>query len=312
MPTAEQILVGIDGSVHGRAATAWAMAEARSRNCGVLLVHVSQIASDLWLTTPSIRRGLRELTQPIVDHAIAFATGLDPEVSVRGRLMLGNPHRALVSLSAGAALTVVGRQGEGTVAGHLIGSVCRSLMAHAHGPVVAVAPDAPPVIQPLGRVVVAVGDRPSSTRSLEFGMEQARHRGVELVVLHAWQPSRSGGAAPESPGTAVATATRRLAAMVAAYAFLPAGVPIRPVVLAGSPLQVLREFCRPADLVVLGRARHDHPLSPTLGPVLSHALHDLPCSIATVGDAEAVRAPLGSAVAGRAAPEPPPAGLLSY
>jgi nucleotide-binding universal stress UspA family protein len=78
MSDAEEILVGIDGSAHGRAAVAWAMAEARSRSCGVLLVHV--------------------------------------------------------------------------------GSVCRSLMAHAHGPVVAVAPDASPAIQPLTRVIVAIGD----------------------------------------------------------------------------------------------------------------------------------------------------------
>lgn len=162
MPGMEEVLVGIDGSAHGRAAIAWAVAEARSRNCGVLLVHVRQAAPNLWATTRSVRRGLRDLAQPIVDHALAYAVSLDPDVPARGRLLLGKPHRALVSISATTVMTVVGRRDKGTIAANLVGSLSQSLMARSHNPVVAVAPDADPAALPVGRVVVALGDRPAS------------------------------------------------------------------------------------------------------------------------------------------------------
>lgn len=292
MTPAEEILVGVDGSAHSRAAIAWAMAEARRRRCGVLLVHVSDAAVGLWITTPSIRRGLRELVRPIVDHAVAYAQSLDSSIQVRGRVILGSPHRALVTMSAGCVMTVVGRQGKGAVAAHLVGSLSQSLMAHSHNPVVAVAPNADGAMeQPVERVIVALGDRPASMRALELGIAEARLHQVDLTVVHAWQvpgwPHRQGPAEnPESavPGVRIAAETRRISDMLAAAVPQHPGVDICPVVLAGRPVQVLSEFCRPSDLLVLGQHRHGRYLPPTLGPVISGALHHAPCAVAVVGD----------------------------
>lgn len=294
MPGMDEILVGTDGSAHGRAAIAWAVAEARSRSCGVLVVHVSRAAPNLWATTRSVRRELRDLAQPIVDHALAYAASLDPDVPARGRVLLGNPHRALVGISATTVLTVVGRRGQGTLAAHLVGSLSQTLIAHSPSPVVVVAADADPAAQQVGRVVVALGDRPASLRPLEFAIEQARRHAVELCVLHAWQvPALPPGHRPSEDAESVAVQavliaaeTQRLSAALAASGLETTGVRVRPVVLAASsPLQALREFCDPSDLLILGQHRHGRYTPVTLGPVISGALHQLRCTVATVGHA---------------------------
>lgn len=84
-------------------------------------------------------------------------------------------------------MTVVGRRDKAAIAASPVGSLSQTLMARSHNPVVVVAPDADLAAQPVGRVVVALGDRPASLRALEFGIEQARRYAVELCVLHAWR-----------------------------------------------------------------------------------------------------------------------------
>ncbi|MEO6501595.1 MAG: universal stress protein [Jatrophihabitantaceae bacterium] len=321
MTQAEEILVGVDGSPPGRAAIAWALVEARRRACGVLLVHASDVGPGLWTTTPSVRRGLRELAQPIVDHAVAYARGLEPSVQVRGRLILGSPRRALVAASADCVMTVVGRQGKGFLAAHLVGSLSQSLMAHSHNPVIAVAPDADSAMrQPIQRVVVALGDRPTSMRALDFGIAEAQLHRVRLWVVHAWQVpgwphSQGAGEDPESavPGVRIAAETQRISAMLAATAPRHDGVDVCPVVLAGRPVQVISEFCRPSDLLVLGQHRHGRYLPPTLGPVVSGALHHAQCAVAVVGETVLARDLQAETAAARARSEQPlTSGLIAY
>ncbi|MDQ1744987.1 MAG: hypothetical protein QOE23_3326 [Pseudonocardiales bacterium] len=318
MTHAEEILVGVDGSPHSKAAVDWAMAEARRRDCGVLLVHVSEIAAGLWTTTPNIRQGLRELARPILDHAVARARSLDPTIKVRGRLILGSPHRALVSMSANCVLTVLGRQGRGAIAAHLVGSLSQSVMAHAHNPVVAVAPDGAGAGRPIERVVVAFGDRPTSMRALEFGISEARLNQAGLRVVHAWQPPRwphLRGAVedPESavPAVRIARESRRISALLAAVAPQCTDLDLNPVVLAGQPVGVLSEFCRPSDLLVLGQHRHGRYLPATLGSVISGALHRTPSTVAVVGEAVLAEEPAATTEVDRAE-QPLPSGLIAY
>ncbi|CAN5681574.1 universal stress protein [soil metagenome] len=314
-----QILVGVDGSAHSRAAIGWAVQEAALRGSTVLLVHVSDAAAyGLWTTTRTIRQGLRELAQPIVDHAVDYAHSVNPAVPVRGRLILGSPVRTLLTLSTASTLIVVGRQGKGALAAHLVGSVSRYLMAHAHCPVIAVQPPAAGEhSMPVKRVVVAVGDRQTTLRALEFGSQEAHLRGVPLRVLHAchqpgW-PYLTGQAGTVLPADEIEAERARIADLLTTAPVDTTG--IEPVVHLGTPAQVMREYCRPTDLVVLGQHRHGHYLPATLGPIVSAALHELACPIAVV--AEPLLAPDASSealVATDQAERPVPAqvGVLSY
>ncbi|MEO6701622.1 MAG: universal stress protein, partial [Jatrophihabitantaceae bacterium] len=137
--TTPDILVGIDGSEQSQAALEWAVTEARFRKVGLQLVHVCEAGSyGLWTTTRTLRAGLRELTQPIVNHAVGRARELDPDLAVRGRLVLGSTLPSLLRIAERAQLIVVGRQGRGALRAHLPGTVTQRLMELARCPVVMV------------------------------------------------------------------------------------------------------------------------------------------------------------------------------
>jgi nucleotide-binding universal stress UspA family protein len=168
MSSKYDVLVGFDGSVEAKDALAWAVAEARSRNAGLTVVYVCEAAAyGLWTTTRTIRGGLRKLNRPVVDEALFEARRLDPDLFVRGRVVLGSPSRTLVSMSARSQLIVVGRQGKGALAAHLLGSVSQRLMVHAHCPVVVVShPLEGGPADVVDRVVLAVGDPPIAGNAL--------------------------------------------------------------------------------------------------------------------------------------------------
>jgi nucleotide-binding universal stress UspA family protein len=281
------VLVGFDGSVEAKDALAWAVAEARSRKAGLTVVYVCEAAAyGLWTTTRTIRAGLRKLNQPVVDEALFEARRLDPDLFVRGRVVLGSPSRTLVSMSARSQLIVVGRQGKGALAAHLLGSVSQRLMAHAHCPVVAVShpPEGGPA-DVVDRVVLAVGDPPIAGNALRFAQEEAGRRGIPLYAVHGWQVHgwlASGPEAVRSDPVAQIQRERHLVEELTAQQTDRARAEIRPIVRAGSAARVLTEFCQPTDLLVLGQHRHGHFLPPTLGAVISAVLHYPRCAVAVV------------------------------
>jgi nucleotide-binding universal stress UspA family protein len=282
------VLVGVDGSLESKDALVWAVTEARSRHTRLTVVYVCEAAAyGLWTTTRTIRAGLRELSQPIIDEAVAQARRLDPEISVRGRVVLGSPSRSLLSLSAGSQLIVVGRQGKGALATHLLGSVSQRLMAHALCPVVAVShPREGGPAAVVDRVVLAVGDRATGGHALRFAQEEADRRGIPLYAVHGCHVPGWPASGPEEalsdPVVQIQQEQRRLVDLLAAQQTDRTQAEITPIVHAGPAARVLTEFCRPTDLLVLGQHRHGHFLPPALGPVISAVLHHVPCAVAVV------------------------------
>src|SRR6266571_1544187 len=87
-----EIVVGVDGSAESDAAVAWAVAEARARGCGLIVLHACESRYyGLWTTTGTLRAGLRAMAQPLVDDAMALAARLDPAVPVRGSVLVASP-----------------------------------------------------------------------------------------------------------------------------------------------------------------------------------------------------------------------------
>ena len=289
MTRTAEILVGADGSAHSRAAIRWAVAEARQRDCGLLLVHVCQAAGyGLWASNRSVRQSLREQAQPLLDDALQYARSLDRSVPIRTRMILGSPGRVLLALADDLPMIVVGRQGKSSLAAHLLGSVSQSLMTHARCPVVTVAALTDPVSsQRVERVVVAVGDRPTSLQTLRFGVNEARQHSVPLYVVHAWQ----GAEAPYSPadlspapGAEMAAESARLSARVRDTLGADALASLRLVVLTGKPARALLNFSHDGDLLVLGQHRHGRYLPGTLGSVIADVVHQTGCAVAVVSE----------------------------
>jgi nucleotide-binding universal stress UspA family protein len=138
----QRIIVGVDGSVASRAALAWAVTEARTRDAEVRVVHVwdhpylgeTAFAHMLDSTTDLEAQAQRELDF-VVDRVDTTGLGTPVERTLR----CGRPAEWLLREAKAADLLVIGRKGLGGVQ---LGSVGHRVALHASCPVVVVpAPD---------------------------------------------------------------------------------------------------------------------------------------------------------------------------
>lgn len=160
----ERIVVGVDGSATARKALAWAAAEAEKRGAVLDVVHAYrpsyQRSDERTALSASTMSGLKgvdveeldrrrdEERRNIQNEAIGRVNkalervGVDTsKVHVEKHAVTGkHADHALIELSKGASLLVVGSRGRGAVAGRLMGSVSRACVEHAHCPVVVIPP----------------------------------------------------------------------------------------------------------------------------------------------------------------------------
>ncbi|NLV54082.1 MAG: universal stress protein [Acidimicrobiales bacterium] len=120
--TGGPVVVGVDGSDNSVAALAFALEEGRAHGVGVTVVHASRLDPDPDLIGAALDR-------------------CDTEgVAVDAVVVEETPATALLDAAEGASLVVVGSRGRGGFAQLLLGSVSRSVVNGAAGPVVVVPP----------------------------------------------------------------------------------------------------------------------------------------------------------------------------
>ncbi|MET8152950.1 universal stress protein [Actinoplanes sp. NPDC049668] len=132
------IVVGVDGSLPGKAALRWALAQARLTGGRIRATIAWEIPSYIgWALIPY--DGLEAAAGKLLHESVEEAVGFDgPDVTVVESVMPGHPAQVLIDASAHAALLVVGSHGHGIFAGTLLGSVSRHCAQHARCPVVVV------------------------------------------------------------------------------------------------------------------------------------------------------------------------------
>jgi nucleotide-binding universal stress UspA family protein len=135
-PSAARVVVGVDSPTQSSAAIGYAYHAAAQRGIGLTALHawkhrgavdLDGVIDDVGATEENERR--------VLDRALEGWERRFPGVSVEARLVRGCPARALITESAGAALTVVGsriRQGLRRV---LVGRMSQMLIRSAYGPV---------------------------------------------------------------------------------------------------------------------------------------------------------------------------------
>jgi nucleotide-binding universal stress UspA family protein len=143
---AQTIVVGIDDSVHSRAALRWAAYEAHLRNALLRVIHAwhapSPTTGVFGPTTVAVFYPgyLQRRAANVAQAAANEARRLWPDLTVEMSTPRGHPSEELLLAAEQADLLVVGSRGLGGFGDLLLGSTSQYLVSHAPCPVV-VVPD---------------------------------------------------------------------------------------------------------------------------------------------------------------------------
>ncbi|SHN60313.1 Nucleotide-binding universal stress protein, UspA family [Geodermatophilus obscurus] len=294
--TTDEVVVGVDGSDGARTALAWGLREAQLRGAAVRPVTVwpedqPPHAHEGGIGRPSIADFEQDVRSRMSAEAaeVAAATGCQA-VPVRPEVRYGQSAQQLVD-TAGGGLLVLGSRGRGGLRGAVLGSVSQQCAQHARGPVVVVRDDPTTHGAVLwqgtaSRVLVGVDGSAGSVAALRFAAAEARLRGGELHVVHAWTDTVSGyGGAPWArPVTTLreeADTTLRQSLQDAWRNGSP-GVQVRAETIEGVEWDVLTEVADAADLLVVGSRGRTGWSSLLLGSVSLRCITYAPCPVAVV------------------------------
>jgi len=266
------IIVGVDGSLGSRAALFWAADEARLRGHALLLLNASAPA-DLALVRAvgePVLRALDDAADRLLYDQAAFASAAQPGIAVSSLLSHSSAADALIDLSTGAAMVVVGSRGHGSLAAGLLGSVSTRVATHAHCPVI-VVPHQPQLQQnneSSPPIVVGMSDTVAGRRAMNFALDEASRRGADVLAIHA-------GADPDAPA---------VKQVLDDYRGEYEDLRITGHLVPAEPAEALLSAAHSAQLVVIGCRHSDDRWSTRLGPVATTVLHNTPCPVAVIGD----------------------------
>ena len=193
------VVVGVDGSKSASRALAWAVDQALAEHRALTLVHAVLPVGAAWLDQDGIdhRIGVDPMHtegHELLRRAREAVTERAPDLEVHEVLRVVDPRELLLSLSAQAALVVLGSRGRGPVRSLLLGSVGVALSRHAYCPVVIHRPCHQGKVR--HGVLVGVDGTADSQAALEFAFRQASLRALPLTVLHAFWDSQAAVAGP--------------------------------------------------------------------------------------------------------------------
>lgn len=134
-----RIVVGMDGSPSSMAALRWALKQARATGAEVDAVH-AWVYPISWGTPVALLPGedIAAEAGTALAAALDRAAADDSGVTVRRRVVLGDPATVLLDEAKHADLLVVGNRGYGGFTKTLLGSVSQRCVQHADCPVVVV------------------------------------------------------------------------------------------------------------------------------------------------------------------------------
>jgi len=253
------IMVGIDASSASRAALSWAAARAKRLGDDLRVVH---IVDDEWGAGDiDLEMGDRALAESLATLRREF-----PSLPATGTVVVGNPVVELVRSARAVDLLVVGTHKTGFVQGRVFGSQALRLAAES-AVAVAVIPEYTTGARE--GVVVGVDSSAASDAAVVFAALEARHEGVELVLVLAT------GVGKVLPGGRTDRGERELRTMTRALRIAEASAgdaPIRVRTLRRAPASALIDVGGRARLVVVGSSRRHLDGAAALGPVAHDVL----------------------------------------
>ena len=138
----QAVVVGVDGSEQGRAASLVAAEQAQRMNLPLrILCALPPFSGSLaWVPAPLDIEALHSELQEQLDAGRDWLQSHFPSLEMTVELVDGAPPEVLMDRTAKVELLVLGTRGRGGFAGMLMGSTSQSVLHHAKGPVM-VVPD---------------------------------------------------------------------------------------------------------------------------------------------------------------------------
>ena len=271
------------------AALAFAAAEARRTGRPLHLIHVLQLppgqlpASDAYV---GVLGGVLDLARATLDEALQKAESLVGEaVPVTDELVdHGRVADVLVGHTQLASCLVLQHRALSSVRRAFTGSTTQRVSSRAHVPVVSV-PEGWVPKDDSSVVTAAVQDPGEAPALLRLAFEEARSRGIGLVVLHAWW--LDSGYDVVAVGDAYRTEQAARSGEELATVLRPLerefpDVEVQIMVRHAPPAEALLDAAEVSDLLVVGRRHHLLPPRTHLGPVARSTLGHASCPVLVV------------------------------
>jgi nucleotide-binding universal stress UspA family protein len=286
-----KIVVGVDGSVGSRVATAWALDEAARRDAEVETVFAWALPTLAYSAPGYVQPEPKEIEaegEELLAQTLALVSATT-HVKVHSRVCDGRPVEALrrVAEEPDVRLLVVGSRGHGDLAELVLGSVSHALSHRSPKPLVIVPQPAPgpAAAARKGRIVVGVDGSPTADAALKWAAEEALIRDATLEVVVAWTVSRAVFPTrfpiPRSVELGLHKAAQEIADDALALIDLPIGR-VEAQVRRGGASSVLIQRAGVADLLVVGRRGLNRAQEALLGSVSHACAHHSPVPIAIV------------------------------
>jgi nucleotide-binding universal stress UspA family protein len=204
-------------------------------------------------------------------------------LTVTGTLLEGMPIRR-INETAGmrhAGMIVVGTRGRSGLAHVLLGSTAEGVVRGAPCPVLTVRTEGADRPFGIARILVPIDFNDCSLEALEYAVQVAGEVGSAVTILHVLEPSSYNLDFTIGTGKKLKEAAGM---QVASYATLlnSRGIKTTPIVHGGLPNEIILNYAREADLIVMGthgRKGFSHLVS---GSVAEAVIRQAPCPVLTV------------------------------
>lgn len=274
------ILVGTDGSACADAAVRWAAIAAARHGVRLEIVHAIGAPVDYGpgiafdrIDYEAFRDAGRAALEKSRQLATAAAASIG-ELEITTELVEAPPIPVLRDRAKNLRMLVVGTQGLGTFSRFLLGSVSTALARHAECPVAVIREPASDRLAE-GPVVVGVDGSPGSARAVALAFDEASHRGVPLLAVHAW--SEFNRYIPRSEMQK--EGEELVSEMLAGYGEQYPDVSIRRLIVEDRPARRLLHAAEHAQLIVVGSHGRGGFAGMTLGSVSQSVLHGAHCPV---------------------------------
>ncbi len=193
--------------------------------------------------------------------------------------------RALVNISEGDDLLVVGARGSGGFLGLRIGSVSERCLHHAKCPIAIIRDVERDPVPTEECILVGVDGSSNARRALAWALDEARARNAPVRAVTAWNTAPMAAFAG---GVILDIATfEDSARSILTNALAEADTtgltePIEPVLVAGGAAGAILDEAKDATLVVVGARGLGGLKSLLLGSVSHQVAHHAPCPVVII------------------------------